>query len=55
MKTTYQVWDKLWNDYMIFQSEAAARDWIKETVDSHLGSNYTDFVIYKREELPNVV
>lgn len=51
MNITYQVWDRLWNDYSVFQTEQQARDWIAKQVDNYPGSDYKDFKIYKREEL----
>jgi hypothetical protein len=47
----YMVLDTLWGEYVAFESEEMARDYIKEKLDEDPAASIIDFVVYKRERL----
>lgn len=49
--TTYRVFDKVWGESYNFTSEEAARKWIEKTVDIYPDQSYSDFILYKQEEI----
>lgn len=47
----YMVLDTMWHEYTAFETEQAARNYIKEQLDNDPAADITDFVVFKRERL----
>ena len=47
----YMVRDLLWNDYLVFQTEEEARDWVANAMADNSDYGENDFIIFKRERI----
>lgn len=48
---TYRVFDRTWGESYTFTTEEAARLFIEKQVDIYPDCSYSDFIIYKQEEI----
>jgi hypothetical protein len=47
----YMVRDLLWNDYLVFQTEMEARDYVANELADNSDYNEDSFIIFKRERI----
>jgi hypothetical protein len=47
----YMVLDHLWHDYIVFQTEEEARDYVANQLADNGDYSESDLIIFKRERL----